>query len=403
VAAKLESDPTNPDFLQPIPASQMGTVVDVISGNPSVTITAQPTDQFVSRSAGAQSVVNEEFTTGRGGFSVVSGVEGGNVPGPTEGWLYNSSTGSWSANGGEGVKNSGLTSPSYFVKTAGPLTVTFSHRYNFEDDSASGGVRWDGGIVRVSVNYGAFTYIPAASITGEGYKTDKTIGGNSPPVRGNFGFNGITAGFSSGALVTSVANLGTFNVGDIVSVQFMAAWDEGTVAGPAPNWEISSLEFAPAVELNNADGVATFAVAATASLSSQPVSPAYQWQKDSGTGFADILGATSATYAFLPTAYDDGAKYRCVVRSPGAEVISTAATLYVVPKQAITRNGATVVISWPAPSTGYVLEQTSALATPATTVWTPVGIAPVEAGGLNTVTIPGATAGNSFFRLVKRP
>jgi hypothetical protein len=404
VAAKLESDPTNPDFLQPIPSSQMGTVVDTIGGNPTLAITNQPVNQVVSISAGALSVAVEEFTSGRGGFSVINGTEGGNVPGPTEQWIYNSATGVWAASGGEGVKNSALTSPPYFVKTAGAVSMTFSHRYNFEDDSASGGIRWDGGIVRVSVNAGAYTYVPVSALSGDTYKTDKTIGGNCPPVRGNFGFNGLSTDFASGAHVTTVVNLGTFNAGDIISVQFMGGWDEGFVATPAPNWEVSSVEFAPALELNNADGVATFSVGASATLSGQPVAAAFQWQKDSGAGFADILGANSATYAFLPTAYDDGARYRCVVSSPGAaSVTSAAATLSVVPKQAITSVNGSVVVSWPAPSTGYALESATVLLTPATTVWSPVAQAPVVVDGRNTVTIPGPTAGNTFFRLDKRP
>ncbi len=402
VAAKLESDPTNPDVLQPIPASMLGTVIDAISGHPTVAITTQPSDQTVTHSQAPDSITTEEFTADNGGFSVVNGVDGGNPTGPTEQWLYNPARGVWAAVGGEGVKNTALNTPPYIVKTSGPLNVTFSHRYNFEDDSASGGIRWDGAIVRVSVNHGAYTYVPASALTGDGYKSDKTIGGNCPPVAGKFGFNGVSTGFASGAYVTTVATVGTFSAGDIVSVQFIAAWDEGFVATPAPDWEITSVVFSPALELNNADGVATFTVGATASLNAQPVTPAYQWQKDTGTGFADIAGATAAAYSFLPTAYDDGAKYRCVVLSPGAQATSDAATLHVVPKEYIARSGGTVVIAWPTPSTGYVLQRTAVLATPQTTEWITVDVAPVVVDGMNTVTLPGG-AGNAFFRLVKSP
>ncbi|MEZ5324762.1 MAG: discoidin domain-containing protein [Verrucomicrobiales bacterium] len=89
-------------------------------------------------------VVNTDFTADNGGFSVVNN---GNVAGP---WVYNSDKGTWSADGGEGVVNSRL-SKEIVVPADGPLTLTFTHRYNFEDDGA-GGVRWDAGAVFVSVN-----------------------------------------------------------------------------------------------------------------------------------------------------------------------------------------------------------------------------------------------------------
>lgn len=46
-----------------------------------------------------------------------------------------------------------------------------------------------------------------------------------------------------------------------------------------------------------------------------------------------------------------------------------------------------------------MLEKTAELLTPATTVWTPVGIAPTVSGGVNTVTISGAGVGLKFYRL----
>ena len=54
-----------------------------------------------------------------------------------------------------------------------------------------------------------------------------------------------------------------------------------------------------------------------------------------------------------------------------------------------------VILSWPAPSTGFVLEQSSTVSSP---VWTPVGATVVVVGDRNTVTLR-ASATARFFRL----
>lgn len=400
VAAKLDTDPTDPNTLSPIPASWLGTYVNPVGLG--VTITKNPTNQYISRSSPATVVGAEDFTAGDAGYTVLNGIEGGNVPGPTELWLYSGTSGSWAANGGEGVKNSALSTAFLTVTTPGAVTVTFSHRYNFEDDGGDpAGIRWDGGLVRVSINRGAYTTVLSSAITGENYKTDKLIGGNCPPVRGQYAFNGQSPGFAAGTFVTSTATLGTFAAGDVISVQFLGAWDEGFVATPAPNWEISSVEFSPALENTGADGAVTFMVEASATLNGATTPVTYQWQRNTGSGFVDIGGATGASYSFMPNVSDDGVMFRAIARSPGAEAISTEATLFVTPKQSISQVGTASVISWPAPSPGYALEETASLLTPATTIWTPVTISPVTADGQTTVTVPGTAAGQKFYRLKK--
>ena len=91
--------------------------------------------------------------------------------------------------------------------------------------------------------------------------------------RGKFAFNGQSAGFVTSAYVSSTAALGTFNAGDVVSVQFIAGWDEGTIAAPSPAWEIASLDFSPSVENCSADGAVTLTAAASATVNSAPVAP----------------------------------------------------------------------------------------------------------------------------------
>lgn len=69
------------------------------------------------------------------------------------------------------------------------------------------------------------------------------------------------------------------------------------------------------------------------------------------------------------------------------------------PRLAIARSGNQAVLSWPVSATGFILEQTSALATPdSATVWTPVGITPTVVSGRNNVTVSAGT-GVKLFRL----
>jgi hypothetical protein len=395
VAAKLDTDPAAPNTLQPIPGSMLGSYLDTTGA--SLTINQQPANQSVGRSNPSQTVGLETFTSGaggNGGYSVVNGIEGGNPPAASEQWLYNPVRGTWAANGGEGIKNTALNSPPLTVTTAGPLTLIFNHRYNFEYD----GTRWDGGLLRVSINRSAYATVPSTAITGENYQTDIVIGGNCPPVAGQFAFNNASPNFATGAFVESRANLGTLNAGDSVSVQFIGAWDEGTVQQPPPGWEITSVEFSPTVENRNADGTVTFSVQATATLGTQPNVPiAYQWQRKQGGVFVDVAGANAASFTLLPTVTDDGAVFRCKLISPGASAQTQEATLTVAPGLRIRQQvGGQLVISWP-DAGAYVLQRTSALLTPATTFWADVPGGDTV-GGLRIVTLSPASA-QAFFRL----
>ena len=74
-----------------------------------------------------------------------------------------------------------------------------------------------------------------------------------------------------------------------------------------------------------------------------------------------------------------------VVQMPGAPLL------------VITPSGTNAVISWPSPSTGYILQQNSSLAT---TNWLTVGTLPSDNGATKSVTVP-ARPGNTYFRLKK--
>jgi hypothetical protein len=72
-----------------------------------------------------------------------------------------------------------------------------------------------------------------------------------------------------------------------------------------------------------------------------------------------------------------------------------------LPQLTISLSGGQAVISWPAPSTGFNLQETSAIVSPASAiVWSPITTpAPTVINGRNTVSLNAATSGSRFYRL----
>lgn len=67
------------------------------------------------------------------------------------------------------------------------------------------------------------------------------------------------------------------------------------------------------------------------------------------------------------------------------------------PTLTVSRVGANVVISWPSPSTGFLLQQNSSVTS--TPGWVTSGYTISDDGTNKSITIPGPTSGNLFFRL----
>jgi len=395
VAAKLETDPTPPDNLQPIPGAYLGSYVD--PKDVVLNIILQPTNQ-VATIPSPHRFSSETFSTGDGGFTVISS---NSPPGP---WRYNATRGTWYAYDraacAVAFRSSRLNSPTLTMITQTVVTVSFDHRYSFEADADT---RWDGGQLRLSVNGGPYEPVPGTSFTANGYSG--TVGGVSVPndeLAGQEAFIGESTGYTAGTFMTSAATLGTFNAGDTLSIQFLAAWDDCS-EGKEPNWEITGIQFDPPLENRNV----TFTVGANASRPGLTNAPtAYQWQRDDGSGFVDIPNAILAAYGLLPELTDNGATFRCVVQTPGLSVTSQVATLTVTtgaetPMLTVTLSNGQVVIAWPAPSTGYVLEQATAILSPvSSTVWTPEGSTPEVVGDIKRVIIT-PVVGQRYYRLRK--
>src|ERR1043166_1628989 len=287
----------------------------------SVTITQQPTDQVFL--AAPNNLLNETFNANNGGFTV-------STPAPFDGpWVWNAATGTWQENG-QGPNNnqantSFLNSPVLHVTKAGGVTLTFQHRWTFEFD----GTAWDGGQVRMSVNGSAFHTV--SNFVQNGYNgavQSGTYAGNSDLI-GQVAYISSSAGYEATNYIKTVANLGNFNVGDTVQVQWMAAADSNTQNGSAsphapPAWEIDQVVVDQGAGVG---GVQPSVFSVGVNATPQPVF--YQWYRDDGAGFQAIPGANGSTYSILPACADNGAHFRVNIYTPGALAVSTVSTLVV--------------------------------------------------------------------------
>ena len=273
-----------------------------------LSITQQPTDQIYGANQGT-TLMTQDFNGGDGGFTVTTPLA---YAGP---WVYNAGTGSWRENGQiieNGLANiSLLSSPLIVLTTAGGVTLSFDHRYSFEDGN------WDGGQVLISVNGGAFTLVSGANFIQNGYNGLAFAHGGAPAFVGN------SPGFAGG-FITSQAYLGAFNNGDTIRVQFSAANDANTTGLLAPpSWEIDSLLIKQGVS-----GPVTFTVGAKAGYAAHL---RHQWHRsdDGGATFSPVAVANTGSYVLFPVLTDIGARFRCEVSLVGNLMtnLSASATL----------------------------------------------------------------------------
>ena len=274
----------------------------------SLSITQQPTDQIYGANQGT-TLMTQDFNGGDGGFTITTPLA---YAGP---WVYNAGTGSWRENGQiieNGLTNvSLLSSPPIVLTTAGGVTLSFDHRYSFEDGN------WDGGQVLISVNGGAFTLVSGANFIQNGYNGLAYAHGGAPA------FVTDSPGFAGG-FITSQAYLGAFNNGDSIRVQFNAANDANTTGNLAPpSWEIDALTIKQGVS-----GPVAFTVGSKAGFAAHL---RHQWHRsdDGGATYAPVGGAVSPSYLLFPVPADIGAMFRCEVSLVGNLMtnLSASATL----------------------------------------------------------------------------
>lgn len=306
VAAKLETDSTNPDFLLPISHSHLGIIADS-AGKSIVSDPARNVVAVLPTSVTNPTLLAADFTSDNGGFTVAST----NAVGP---WTHSpDGNGTWSAIGHLSCSSpeaTTLSSPTVVVQHAGDVYVVFSHRYSFQYD----GLSYDGGQLRLSINGAAYAPVPAGRFLANGY-TGIVQGANA--LNGQEAFVATRRGHQSGYYTTSVARLGRFDVGDTLAVQFMAAWDE-CIHGTFPDWEIDAVRIShTVVQLN---------LHTAGSIAADGVPVAHTWQVDRGTGYTD-LGSIEEILWLAPAGTDNGTRFRAILAIPGLAVFSEPLTL----------------------------------------------------------------------------
>lgn len=124
-----------------------------------------------------------------------------------------------------------LESPDLQVGSAGPLRITFSHRYDFEPDPTT---YWDGSVIELTDN-GGQTWTDVATIMDPGYNgTLTTTSGN--PLGGRRAFSGNNPSYPARDLVT--LDLGTAFAGKTVRLRFRIGTD---AAAGGNGWEIDDV------------------------------------------------------------------------------------------------------------------------------------------------------------------
>jgi|GEM_PF-666646 len=325
VTWQIPGEPPISDSSLPIPGQYIYYLRDPAAR---ITITQQPQDAlyviYPPLGGGAVQTWAEDFNAGPGGFTVES------VNNPGQPWTWRADRGTWTASDRDdcapAFRSSRLNSPPLRVSATGPVIVRFVHRYSFEWD---GTTWWDGGQLRLSINGGPYTAVPASAFTENGYSG--VVGGQYVPnndLAGQQAFVAESPGYGSGTFMTSSANLGVLNEGDIISIQFFGAWDD-CAQGPQPNWEIDSVEI---VGVAPAQPNPSFTVGVEAVLPDAPSQPVlYQWQKNTGAGWVDIPGATGPTYSLVPLLADNGTRFRVALSLPTTPTVySDEAVLTVV-------------------------------------------------------------------------
>lgn len=310
------------------------------------------------------------------------------------------------------------------VSVSNYSTLSFWHRFNTEDG-------WDGGVVEISTNSGGtWTDLGSKMITGK-YNGSMGTGSNNP-IGGRSAFTGFAPSF-----IKTTIDLSSY-AGQSIRIRFRFGSDDNTapagggwfvddiVLYSEPAVKIKSNLFNSLAQLQSTSDTLTrilqTAVCVPATISAQPTnvnacsggnavftvtvagtSPVYQWQVNTGSGFANVpaappySGGTTNTLTITGvTAGMNGYSYRVVVSNGCTPVFnSNNATLNVGSSASITGqpansticNGANTSFSVTAPGAASYKWQVNT-GTGFTDI--PVG-APYSGTTTATLTITGAT------------
>lgn len=330
-------------------------------------ITAQPTSQSVTAGTSAA-------------FTVVA--SGGGL---VYQWQRSTDTGSTWAD------VAGAAAASY---ATGPASAAMNgHQFRVRISSGTASVT--SSAVTLSVSAAAPVSItvqpaPVSVAAGADATFTVTAGGTAPAYQWQDSLDGMTWTPLTGATnATLMLNaVGTADNGRRLRVVVSNAL--GSVTSNPALLTVTAATAAPAIVTQPAAASVTAPAAATFTVvASGTPPPVYQWQQAAAgsTSFADIAGATAASFATGPTAVsDDGRQFRVRVGNSAGEVISSAAVLSVTAAPVVpgfTLSPAHQSVTAPSPATFTV----GVTGTPTPTLQWQLSID----GGATYINITGAT------------
>jgi hypothetical protein len=196
-----------------------------------------------------------------------------------------------------------ITSPVMTVDGSGSLQMQFDHSFGFEFD---GGGNYDGGVVEMSVNGGAWTDMGSSVYNG----TILNYSGSSNPLKGRPAFVKNSSGLMHASIAQAVAP------GSTVQVRFRIGSDGGV---GSTGWQVDNIALSGVVETPFAQLVADAGVCRPAVQQPSPIllSPGALPSGIKGTAYASTQitssgGTAPYTYSLTPFALPTGLVYDMV-------------------------------------------------------------------------------------------
>jgi hypothetical protein len=229
--------------------------------------------------ASAQTSSFTDFSATSGGFTAVDLSTGD----PTAAWVHSSTPAApgdgtaWSLLGQTSPGSFALQSPAAIITvgTAGQVTGTFTHRFNFASEAGEDVIPHDGGLLQYRVGTGAWITVSHPLLSGPAYSGIVPI--DSPnPLAGEYVFSGQSDGYMDPDYRLSSFTLGTdtaatFNVGDQIQLRFVGGFAADTTTADDPNWQIGSVTVMDATPVPEPLGLLLLAAMALAVSRTRPV------------------------------------------------------------------------------------------------------------------------------------
>jgi hypothetical protein len=202
--------------------------------------------------AGLAQTATYNFASSSHGFTSVDGGTGL----PATAWDYGTTVpapgggAAWSLPGQTTSSQFAVQSPAalYTVTTLGPVSGSFSHRFNFAvvPSGGEGTIAYAGGVIQYRLAGGSWVTLTETQVGGEAPYTSAIPNDIGNPLGDLQAFTGQSFGYEDPMYVTTSFVLGgaanaSFNPGDQIEIRFLAGFANDTPPFADPSWQIGSL------------------------------------------------------------------------------------------------------------------------------------------------------------------